>query len=93
LKLPRLLKRLAGYHVLVLDDLGYVQQNREEMEVLFTLLAARLEGRVAPGVTSWGSHRSVLAQLRHTARQVRDSLRTVSPATADTATAAAAGTR
>jgi DNA replication protein DnaC len=43
LKLPRLLKRLAGYDVLVLDDLGYVQQNREEMEVLFTLLAERYE--------------------------------------------------
>ena len=25
------------------DDLGYVQQNREEMEVLFTLLADRYE--------------------------------------------------
>lgn len=43
LKLPRLLRRLAGYDVLVLDDLGYVQQNREEMEVLFTLLAERYE--------------------------------------------------
>lgn len=43
LKLPRLLKRLAGYDLLVLDDLGYVQQNREEMEVLFTLLAERYE--------------------------------------------------
>jgi DNA replication protein DnaC len=43
LKLPRLLKRMAGYDVLVLDDLGYVQQNREEMEVLFTLLAERYE--------------------------------------------------
>ena len=43
LKLPRLLKRLAGYDVLVVDDLGYVQQNREEMEVLFTLLAERYE--------------------------------------------------
>jgi DNA replication protein DnaC len=29
--------------VLVLDDLGYVQQSREEMEVLFTLLAERYE--------------------------------------------------
>jgi len=43
LKLPRALKRLTGYDVLVLDDLGYVQQNREEMEVLFTLLAERYE--------------------------------------------------
>ena len=29
LKLSRLLKRLAGYEVLILDDLGYVQQSRE----------------------------------------------------------------
>jgi DNA replication protein DnaC len=43
LKLNRHLKRLAAYDVLVLDDLGYVQQNREEMEVLFTLLAERYE--------------------------------------------------
>ena len=43
LKLSRVLKRLSGYEVLLLDDLGYVQQNREEMEVLFTLLAERYE--------------------------------------------------
>jgi DNA replication protein DnaC len=43
LKLSRVLKRLAGYAVLVIDDLGYVQQSREEMEVLFTLLAERYE--------------------------------------------------
>jgi DNA replication protein DnaC len=43
LKLSRLLKRLAAFAVLVIDDLGYVQQSREEMEVLFTLLAERYE--------------------------------------------------
>jgi DNA replication protein DnaC len=43
LKLSRVLKRLEGYEVLILDDLGYVQQSREEMEVLFTLLAERYE--------------------------------------------------
>lgn len=43
LKLPRLLKRLARYEVMFVDDLGYVQQSREEMEVLFTLLAERYE--------------------------------------------------
>ena len=43
LKLSRVLKRLAGFGVLVIDDLGYVQQSREEMEVLFTLLAERYE--------------------------------------------------
>lgn len=43
LKLARLIKRLARYELLVLDDIGYVQQSREEMEVLFTLLAERYE--------------------------------------------------
>jgi DNA replication protein DnaC len=43
LKLKRMLKHLAGYDVLLLDDLGYVQYDRDEMEVLFTLLAERYE--------------------------------------------------
>jgi DNA replication protein DnaC len=43
LNLPRVLKRLSKYDVLILDDIGYVQQNREEMEVLFILLAERYE--------------------------------------------------
>ena len=29
--------------MLIIDDIGYVQQSREEMEVLFTLLAERYE--------------------------------------------------
>lgn len=43
LKLPRLIARLAKFDALIIDDLGYVQQSREEMEVLFTLLAERYE--------------------------------------------------
>jgi len=43
LKLSRALKKLAKFDVLVIDDIGYVQQSREEMEVLFTLLAERYE--------------------------------------------------
>ena len=43
LRLARLLKRLAKFRPLILDDIGYVQQDREEMEVLFTLLAERYE--------------------------------------------------
>jgi len=43
LKLDRVLKRLAGFAAVVIDNLGYVQQSREEMEVLFTLLAERYE--------------------------------------------------
>jgi len=43
LRLDKLLKKYARYEALMIDDLGYVQQNREEMEVLFTLLAQRYE--------------------------------------------------
>ncbi len=37
------LKRLDKFDVIILDDIGYVQQSRDEMEVLFTLLADRYE--------------------------------------------------
>ena len=43
LRLPKLIKQLSTFDGLLIDDLGYVQQNREEMEVLFTLLAERYE--------------------------------------------------
>lgn len=44
----RLEKELAGldrFDAVILDDIGYVQQNRDEMEVLFTFLAERYERR------------------------------------------------
>jgi DNA replication protein DnaC len=43
LTLGRVLKQLSKYEAVLIDDLGYVQQDREEMEVLFTLLAERYE--------------------------------------------------
>lgn len=43
LRLSQAIKKLAYYEALVIDDIGYVQQSREEMEVLFTLLAERYE--------------------------------------------------
>ena len=43
LRLEAELKRLDGYRVVILDDIGYVQQDRQEMEVLFTFLAERYE--------------------------------------------------
>ena len=43
LKLAKVLKRLSGYDAVVIDDIGYVEQNCEEMEVLFTFLAERYE--------------------------------------------------
>jgi len=45
LALPRALRRLDLFDVLIIDDLGYVQQQAEETEVLFTLLAERYERR------------------------------------------------
>lgn len=39
LVLPKMLKKFSKYDALLIDDIGYVQQSREEMEVLFTLLA------------------------------------------------------
>jgi DNA replication protein DnaC len=45
LRLDGLLKKLDGFDGIILDDLGYVQQSREEMEVLFTFLAERYERR------------------------------------------------
>lgn len=45
LRLEAEFKHLDRYPVVVLDDIGYVQQDREEMEVLFTFLAERYERR------------------------------------------------
>ena len=45
LELEALLKKLDRFDVVLLDDIGYVQQNREEMEVLFTFLSERYERR------------------------------------------------
>lgn len=39
LELPKILKKFSRYDAIIIDDIGYVQQSREEMEVLFTLLA------------------------------------------------------
>lgn len=43
LKLAAKLKKLSRFDAIIIDDIGYVQQSREEMEVLFTLLADRYE--------------------------------------------------
>jgi DNA replication protein DnaC len=45
LELPRALRRLDVFDLVVLDDIGYVQQNPDEIEVLFTFLAERYERR------------------------------------------------
>lgn len=45
LRLEALLRKLDQFDAIILDDLGYVQQSREEMEVLFTFFAERYERR------------------------------------------------
>lgn len=45
LELEATLRRLDRFDAVILDDLGYVQQSREEMEVLFSFLAERYERR------------------------------------------------
>lgn len=45
LRLEDELKCLDACDAIVLDDIGYIQQDREEMEVLFTFLAERYERR------------------------------------------------
>lgn len=43
LNLPGILNKLSKFDALIIDEIGYVQQDREEMEVLFTLMAERYE--------------------------------------------------
>lgn len=45
LRLPQLLAKLDRFTCVFLDDIGYVQHDRDEMEVLFTFLAERYERR------------------------------------------------
>lgn len=43
LDLVKVLKKLSRFDGVIIDDIGYVQQSRDEMEVLFTFLADRYE--------------------------------------------------
>jgi len=43
LKLPQAITRLQRFDAVIIDDIGYVQQSPEEMEVLFHFLAERYE--------------------------------------------------
>ena len=45
LDLPRALRKLDLFEVILIDDVGYVQQSPDEAEVLFTLLSERYERR------------------------------------------------
>ena len=43
LAMSKVLKKLSRYDAVIIDDIGYVQHSRQEMEVLFTLLGDRYE--------------------------------------------------
>src|SRR5437588_6485599 len=43
--LPQELSKLDKFACVILDDIGYVQQDRDEMEVLFTFLSERYESK------------------------------------------------
>lgn len=43
LLMSKALKKLSRYDAVIIDDIGYVQHSRQEMEVLFTFLADRYE--------------------------------------------------
>ncbi len=45
LRLEERLRELDQFDAIILDDVGYVKQERDEMEVLFTFLAERYERR------------------------------------------------
>ena len=51
LELPRMLRKLDNFDLLMIDDLGYLPQGAEESEVLFTLIAECYERR-SLGITS-----------------------------------------
>jgi len=81
LRLPQELARLDKFACVILDDIGYVQHDRDEMEVLFTFLSERYETRSVMITTNlvWsrvephlqksddhdGGHRSRRSSLRH----------------------------
>ncbi len=81
LKLPQELAKLDKFACVILDDIGYVQHDRDEMEVLFTFLSERYETRSVMITTNlvWsrvepnlqkpddddGGHRSRRPSLRH----------------------------
>ena len=41
--MSKVFKKLSRYDAVIIDDIGYVQHSRQEMEVLFTFLADRYE--------------------------------------------------
>ena len=63
LRLPQEFKKLDRFACIILDDIGYLQQDREEMEVFFTLLAKRYERRSVLAAIDRVVHRRVVLDL------------------------------
>ena len=42
-QLPKMIKKLTSYDALIIDDIGYIEQSKEEVEVLFTLISESYE--------------------------------------------------
>ena len=55
LDLPRMLRKLDNYDLLVIDDLGYLPQGAGESEVLFTLIAERTSAARSASPRTWSS--------------------------------------
>lgn len=65
LRLEKELAILDRFDAVILDDLGYVKQSRDEMEVLFTFFAERYERRSILIYVIWNLFGSLIgAQLR-----------------------------
>jgi DNA replication protein DnaC len=41
--MSKVLKKLSRYDAVIIDDIGYVQHSRQQMQVLFTFMADRYE--------------------------------------------------
>lgn len=62
LRFSQEIKKLDRFAALFIDDIGYVQQDREEMEVLFTLLAERYERRSVLITIMWNQKSSLASR-------------------------------
>ena len=48
-------RKLDMFELLIVDDIGYIQQSADEVEVLFTLMAERYAGAPWCGPTRWAA--------------------------------------
>lgn len=71
LKLPRALRTLDKFDLLILDDIGYVQQSEAEIEVLFTLMAERYERRSMLITIMWNHESSLGNRARRSSTGAR----------------------